>query len=184
MPYFPKNAPFSKNASFSKDALFSHKWPIFQKCPIFTGPDLQQARRTSLSAWRARRTKSRGPKGLQLEVGARRAPRLLCNNMSMMMLAEEVRRGRLFALPAIFDWWWDRQGNTKWWGRGTPKDCPVHSYTPIMMAHLHFNYFSPLCIFRECKSHTGCTYLTQQGIFLIIQTFLRWKCSSFKGERG
>ena len=30
-----------------------------------------------LSARRAQRTKSRGPKGLQLEVGARRAPRLL-----------------------------------------------------------------------------------------------------------
>ena len=30
-----------------------------------------------LSARRARRTKSRGPKGLQLEVGARKAPRLL-----------------------------------------------------------------------------------------------------------
>ena len=30
-----------------------------------------------LSARRARRTKSRGPKGLQLEVGAQRAPRLL-----------------------------------------------------------------------------------------------------------
>ena len=34
-----------------------------------------------LSARRARRTKSRGPKGLQLEVGARRAPRLLVNNI-------------------------------------------------------------------------------------------------------
>ena len=32
-----------------------------------------------LSARRARRTKSRGPKGLQLEVGARGAPRLLVN---------------------------------------------------------------------------------------------------------
>ena len=30
-----------------------------------------------LSARRARRTKSKGPKGLQLEVGARRAPKLL-----------------------------------------------------------------------------------------------------------
>ena len=30
-----------------------------------------------LSARRAQRTKSRGPKGLQLEVGARRAPRLV-----------------------------------------------------------------------------------------------------------
>merc|ERR1719239_1572884 len=41
------------------------------------GPDLKRAQRTGLSARRARRTKSRGPKGLQLEVGARRAPRLL-----------------------------------------------------------------------------------------------------------
>ena len=41
------------------------------------GPDLKRARLTGLSARRARRTKSRGPKGLQLEVGARRAPRLL-----------------------------------------------------------------------------------------------------------
>ena len=41
------------------------------------GPDLKRARHTGLSAPRARRTKSKGPKGLQLEVGARRAPRLL-----------------------------------------------------------------------------------------------------------
>ena len=40
-------------------------------------PDLKRAQRTGLSARRARRTKSRGPRGLQLEVGARRAPRLL-----------------------------------------------------------------------------------------------------------
>ena len=36
-----------------------------------------RARRTGLSARRAQRMKSRGLKGLQLEVGARRAPRLL-----------------------------------------------------------------------------------------------------------
>ena len=41
------------------------------------GPDLKWARRTGLSTLRARRTKSIGPKGHQLEVGARRAPRLL-----------------------------------------------------------------------------------------------------------
>ena len=45
------------------------------------GPDLKRAQRTGLSARRARRTKSRGPKGLQLEVGARRAPRLLVLHM-------------------------------------------------------------------------------------------------------
>ena len=39
-------------------------------------PDLKRAWRTVLSARRAQRTKSRGPKGLQLEVGARRAPGL------------------------------------------------------------------------------------------------------------
>ena len=41
------------------------------------GPDLKRAQRTVLSARRARRMESRGPKGLQLDVGARRAPRLL-----------------------------------------------------------------------------------------------------------
>ena len=45
------------------------------------GPDLKRARRTGPSARRARGTKSRGPKGLQLEVGARRAPRLLVANI-------------------------------------------------------------------------------------------------------
>ena len=49
----------------------------FQKCAIFTGPDLKRARRTGLSARRVQRMKSRGLKGLQLEVGARRAARLL-----------------------------------------------------------------------------------------------------------
>ena len=38
------------------------------------GPDLKRARRTSLSARRARMTMSRGPKGLQLEVGPQRGP--------------------------------------------------------------------------------------------------------------
>ena len=57
--------------------FYFHKNVPFKKCPIFTGPDLKRARCTGLSAQRARRTKLRGPKGLQLEVGARRAPRLL-----------------------------------------------------------------------------------------------------------
>ena len=49
-----------------------------------SGPDLKRAQRTGLSARRARRTKSRGPKCLQLEVGARRAPRLLVINIAKM----------------------------------------------------------------------------------------------------
>ena len=63
---------------------------IFKKCTIwkkaqfsknFTGPDLKRTQCTSLSARRVRRTKSRGLKGLQLEVRAQRAPRLLVNNI-------------------------------------------------------------------------------------------------------
>ena len=53
------------------------KWSKWLKMVKNGGPDLKQAQRTGLSARRARRTKSRGPKGLQIEVGARRAPRLL-----------------------------------------------------------------------------------------------------------
>ena len=64
MPHFQKNAKFSKYATVLK------KWLIFKKCLIFTGPDLKRARRTVL-------TKSRGPKGHQLEAVAQRAPRLL-----------------------------------------------------------------------------------------------------------
>ena len=57
--------------------LFLKEMPHFtkKKNPIFTGHDLKQAWRTGLSGRRARRTKSRGRKGLQLEVGAQRAPR-------------------------------------------------------------------------------------------------------------
>ena len=50
-----------------------------------------------LSARRARRTKSRGPKGLQLEVGARRAPRLLVAkynpNWNQWLPVEETDNG-------------------------------------------------------------------------------------------
>ena len=53
------------------------KWSKWSKMVKNGGPDLKRAQRTGLGARRARRTKSRGPKGLQLEVGARRAPRLL-----------------------------------------------------------------------------------------------------------
>ena len=42
-----------------------------------------------LSARRARRTKSRGLKGLQLEVRAWRAPRLLVSNIVLVMLSYE-----------------------------------------------------------------------------------------------
>merc|ERR1711888_152912 len=52
------------------------------------GPDLKRAQRTGLSGRRVRRTKSSrpegpkaGPKGRYLEVGARRAPRLLVFNI-------------------------------------------------------------------------------------------------------
>ena len=77
MSHFPKDAQSSKKDPFSKNVLFSQKWPTFKKCPIFTRPHLRRVRPTILSARRVRRTGSKGPKGLQLDVGARRAPRLL-----------------------------------------------------------------------------------------------------------
>ena len=59
------------------------------------GPDLKRAQRTGLSARRARRTKSSrpegpkaGPKGRYLEVGARRAPRLLVIHIIHIKLLE------------------------------------------------------------------------------------------------
>ena len=52
-----KYSPPKKSTIFKTNAQFS------KECP-----DLKRAQRTSLSAQSARRTKSRGPKGLQLEV--------------------------------------------------------------------------------------------------------------------
>ena len=78
-------------AHLHKNGLFSKKWPIFQKCPIFTGPNLKRARHTGLSARMARKTKSRGPKGLQLEVGARRAPRLLVCHIANLCILINTR---------------------------------------------------------------------------------------------
>ena len=53
------------------------KWSKIVKMVKNGGLDLKWARHTGLSARRAGRTKSRGPKGLQLEVGPGGAPKLL-----------------------------------------------------------------------------------------------------------
>ena len=44
-----------------------------------------------LSARRAQRTKSRGPKGLQVEVGARRAPKLLVVNKRIHVIVNSTK---------------------------------------------------------------------------------------------
>ena len=74
-----KNGP-----KWSKMVQNGPKWSKWSKMVKNGGPDLKRAQRTGLSARRARRTKSSrpegpkaGPKGRKLEVGARRAPRLL-----------------------------------------------------------------------------------------------------------
>ena len=60
-----------------------------------------------LSARRARRTKSRGPKGLHLEVGARRTPRLLfrhnhdCLNQKKTRQNFSCRLGKSTSIRAI-----------------------------------------------------------------------------------
>ena len=48
--------------------FYFHKNGPFKNCPIFTEPDLKRARRTGLSARRARRTNSSRPQGRNLEV--------------------------------------------------------------------------------------------------------------------
>ena len=73
-PKMPKITKMTKNHRSAKNTKSHRK---FQKSPKM--PCLFKYLHGShgLSAWRARRTKSRSPKGLQLEMGARRASRLL-----------------------------------------------------------------------------------------------------------
>ena len=72
---WPKMVKIAKNGQnglkWSKMVLNGPKWSKWSKMVQMVkngGPDLKRARRTGLSARRVRRTKSRGPKGLQLEV--------------------------------------------------------------------------------------------------------------------
>ena len=132
--FFQKNDPFSKKRpNFKKTTQFQKNDPFlkFKKCPIFTGPDLKGARRTGLSAQRARRTKSSrpegpkaGPKGRHLEVGARRAPRLLVfynwswNNLHLIMLVSHVeRKQRHLSLTTLNKMW-----RRRWQGGGEIED--------------------------------------------------------------
>ena len=77
----PKMVKMVKNGQnglkWSKMVKNGQKWSKMVKMVKNGEPDLKRARRTGPSARRARGTKSRGPKGIELEVGARRAPRLL-----------------------------------------------------------------------------------------------------------
>ena len=66
------------------------KWSKMVKMVKNGRPDLKRARRTGLSTRRARKTKSRGPKGLQLEVGAQRAPRLLVTIMILIPIMTQL----------------------------------------------------------------------------------------------
>ena len=81
VPNGPKWSKIAKNCQnglkLSRMIQNGQKWSKWSKMVKNGRPDLQRARRTGPSARRARGTKSRGPKGLQLEVRARRAPRLL-----------------------------------------------------------------------------------------------------------
>ena len=80
------------------------KWSRIVKMVKNGGPDLRQARRIDLSARRARMTKSRGPKGLQLEVGARRAPRLLVLNISLILFIGHIYLLLKIAFLSFWKW--------------------------------------------------------------------------------
>ena len=67
------------------------KWSKWSKILKNGALDLKQARRTGLSARKAWRTKSRGPKVLQLEVGAWRALRFLVFYRAFPYTARSIR---------------------------------------------------------------------------------------------
>ena len=69
---FPPKSPPPKNPPQNKKKMKISEEKNNNK--KINKPDFKQARRTDLSARRARRMKSRGPEGLQLEVGARYKP--------------------------------------------------------------------------------------------------------------
>ena len=95
----PKNQENPQNPKNTKNHKTPQNPKIFQilknpkdpkntknpKNPKNGRPDLDQAQCTGLSARRVRRRKSRGPKGLQLEAGAQRAPRLLVTNIDTLI---------------------------------------------------------------------------------------------------
>ena len=93
------------------------KWSKWSKMVKNGGPDLKRAQRTGLSARRARRTKSSrpegpkaGPKSRKLEVGARRAPRLLVGNKNFY--------SQILSLSRCHSW--RKVGNHYYWHRSVP----------------------------------------------------------------
>ena len=117
----------------------------------------------SLSAWMARRTKSRGPKGLQLKVRARRAPRFLVPFISsayiqnFLKIAEEYfvrkarKEGKIKCLPIAYH---------------LHSACIMHSYEYFFCIYAYIQcimqngVFSALCaviiILTAKILHEGC----------------------------
>ena len=69
-----------------KNGQIGLKWSKMVKMVKKDGADLKQALRTGLSARKAGMTKSRGPKGLQLEVGPRRGPETFNPHIKVMFI--------------------------------------------------------------------------------------------------
>ena len=66
--YQPARMPNYSSPATACLAKPSHGTPLHSAAWFHESPDLRRARRTGLSARRARRAKSSGPKGLQLEI--------------------------------------------------------------------------------------------------------------------
>ena len=81
-----RNGPqWSKIVKNGQNGQNGQKWLKVDKNGLRWSKMVKIVRQTGLSAQRARRTKSRGPKGLQLEVRVRRAPRLLVFHISFII---------------------------------------------------------------------------------------------------
>ena len=117
--------PRKRYSSYSSSSSVTFFTPVTEnpQNPKNGGPDLKLARCTGVSTRRAGRTKLRGPEGLQLEVGAKQAPRLPVNFkrnihldwlLSFHRLPVSGARGQLSGLGWITNTKCCASTNAKW----------------------------------------------------------------------
>ena len=129
-----------------------------------------------LSARRARRTKSRGLKGLQLEVGARRAPKLLVLHIALHFTWERYvgmncvccRRSGWDALNALLGRRTTADAAFKRKARaGSCSQCSMHCNADSALFCTLFQNKTMCCIASSASSCTAtfnCTAMLSQGL--------------------
>ena len=125
-----------------------------------------------LSARRARRTKSRGPKGLKLEVGARRAPRLLVNSYNHIFSCQ--KRKHLTKEPVHESAWYRMDESYGWLGKiasGFPLFVFVtNTHRPRLPNTNLSNTHACVLVFLPFRIGDYFSYLVFIGIFYIFNS--------------